>query len=511
MFSRKLPSYLHARENSVDRLHRPVPERRVNLEELIKEEDESISSLCSTDSSIVEETISVCLRLRSHKQQNLSDKTFRIANKTLIVKATIDNNSLNKDLSEKHYTFSDIFDETVEQNQIYNVCVRPQLNKFLGERGATFVTYGTSGSGKTFTLLGTNLQPGIVPRAILQIFSDYNQQICPRPLIKIENEALLLVDDKNLYNEMATVETIKEEMAHCDDTFSAMKSAVEQDLDYSTPKISKMDDTATTTTKIFIWISFAEIYNENIYDLLADESSFLKKRALKVLSNDGNAYIKGLTALYAKSSEDAYSILQYGMKKATYGSTRINSNSSRSHSIFFMTIISFKENQDLTWVTYKFCDLAGSERLKKTGNMGSKGLKEAQRINTSLMVLGRCLDTVHQNQRHKGYQEIVPFRESKLTMLLQSSLLGKEKLTMVVNLLPIETFYEENLNVLNFSSIAKQIVVQKPVNNQRSRRSSQFAFLLANTNGQNDRYEAEIEKYKIGNTDGLIAFIENLY
>jgi kinesin family member 20 len=77
------------------------------------------------------------------------------------------------------------------------------------------------------------------------------------------------------------------------------------------------------------------------------------------------------------------------------------------------------------------------------------------------MVLGRCLDAVHKNQRRKNNSEFGPFRDSKLTMLLQPALLGKEKLTLIVNLWPIESFFEENINVLNFSSIAKQIVVKK--------------------------------------------------
>jgi kinesin family member 20 len=362
-------------------------------------------------------------------------------------------------------------------------------------------------------------------------------------MIKVENDALILIDDNTVVEEVAKVFAIKQQMAHCDENFLSMKAAIEGDNGCSEDKLAKLDD---TDGKIFIWISFAEIYNENVFDLLADDQNFLKKRSMKVLSNDGNAYIKGLTALFAKSSEDAYSILQYGMKNATYGSTDVNINSryytfhlnyvpnraivdlknsndflknrscaqifcvliffllsfscSRSHCIFFVTVISYQIHQEITWVTYKFCDLAGSERLKKTGNMGNR-LKEAQRINTSLMVLGRCLDTVHKNQRQKNNVEFVPFRESKLTMLLQSALLGKEKLTMIVNLLPIEAFFEENINVLNFSSIAKQIVVQKQVPKQKNRRSSQFSFFMAQATHSpstiravNERYEAEIEK-----------------
>ena len=152
-------------------------------------------------------------------------------------------------------------------------------------------------------------------------------------------------------------------------------------------------------------------------------------------------------------------VLQFGLRRVRYSETGINANSSRSHTIFTMTVIS-SESFNFTYSTYKFCDLAGAERVKKTKNTGDR-LKEAQIINSSLLVLGRCLDTVHNNQKIKKQKEIVPVRESKLTLLLQSSLLGKERFVMFVNLLPNIEFYEENLNVLNFAATAKKII-QRP-------------------------------------------------
>ena len=119
--------------------------------------------------------------------------------------------------------------------------------------------------------------------------------------------------------------------------------------------------------------------------------------------------------------------------------------------------------------SYKFCDLAGSERLSKTRNIGSR-LNEAKGINTSLMTLGRCLDVANNNKKLKTKAQVIPVRDSKLTMLLQTALLGKEKLTMIVNVTPMDTFYEENMNVLRFSAIAKNITFKqppKPVNKSR--------------------------------------------
>jgi hypothetical protein len=140
---RKLPSYLHASENSVDRRHRPIPDRRVNLDELIKEEDDTMSTSSDVHSSsiesVAEETISVCLRLRPIKNV-INVKPFKISNNTLIAKGAADVNSLNKDISEKHYTFTNIFDGEVSQRDLYDVCVQPQMDKFFGVNGKLMVT-----------------------------------------------------------------------------------------------------------------------------------------------------------------------------------------------------------------------------------------------------------------------------------------------------------------------------------------------------------------------------------
>ena len=211
-------------------------------------------------------------------------------------------------------------------------------------------------------------------------------------------------------------------------------------------------------------------------------------RPLNIISNSGNSYIKGLTSVFVSSIEDAMEVLQFGLRRVRYSETGINSNSSRSHTIFMMTVIK-NVSFSFTYSTYKFCDLAGAERVKKTHNTGDR-LKEAQIINSSLLVLGRCLDTVHLNQKIKKdkQKEIVPVRESKLTFLLQSSLLGKERFVMFVNLFPHIDFYEENLNVLNFAATAKKII-QKPavLSQKRCTRYSIFMKHAMNSPGQNGR------------------------
>lgn len=131
---------------------------------------------------------------------------------------------------------------------------------------------------------------------------------------------------------------------------------------------------------------------------------------------------------------------------------------------------------------FAFCDLAGSERLKKTLNVGDR-LKEAQNINTSLLVLGRCLKTIYESQStkaHKG-ESIGPFRESKLTRLFQRALSGKENIALIVNVNPVPNLYIETQNVLNFSAIAKKIIIERIAPAKKRLSHSRFSQLVTNS------------------------------
>lgn len=238
-------------------------------------------------------------------------------------------------------------------------------------------------------------------------------------------------------------------------------------------------------TRIYIWISFFEIYNESIHDLLEFPSSSSKKRnCLKVMCNSGKTFIKDLTSVFTTNSDEANQLLTMGLNNRLNASTNINDSSSRSHCLFMVDVIKHDKSNGIIQNNYRFCDLAGSERVKKSATSGSR-LKEAQNINTSLLVLGRCLDTTFNNQAKKK-TELVPFRESKLTLFLQSAFAGKEKLTMIVNIWPITDFYEENLHVLNYASTANKIVYKKPTNAPRLSASRRYSFFFGSNQNVSD-------------------------
>uniref|UniRef100_A0A182MQJ4 Kinesin-like protein n=1 Tax=Anopheles culicifacies TaxID=139723 RepID=A0A182MQJ4_9DIPT len=482
---RAQPSFLNAIESSVDRRRRPRPISRIRLETLLADDRQSCVSLAQgsamppteelnevledqyeQDGASIElkeeETVKVCLRLRPYPKL-----TFKIKDNTLIARCQGENQSS----SEKHYTFSNVFQGNVSQAEVYDSCIRPTIRPTIGEPGATFLTYGTSGSGKTYTLLGNEKEPGIVQRSIEHIYEELYDNISTEPSLKMECMKPIPLSDETVMDELRKLRAIKESLANVEESTSIISDTIRSQHQFQPLEMGDK--------RVFIWISFVEIYNENVYDLLTLDGDYGKRKPMKVLSNDGNAYIKGLSTLYAGTKEDAYNVLQYGRKSATYGATDVNSNSSRSHSIFTINVITHSvSTQQISQSVYKFCDLAGSERLKKTGTTGDR-LKEAQKINTSLLVLGRCLETVHKNQKSRRVHDLVPVRDSKLTMIIQSALLGKEPMTMIVNVYPTEEFYDENLNVLNFSSIAKQIVISKEPQILKAPHSTRYSFFLS--------------------------------
>ncbi|XP_078051555.1 uncharacterized protein LOC144477697, partial [Augochlora pura] len=233
-----------------------------------------------------------------------------------------------------------------------------------------------------------------------------------------------------------------------------------------------------TSAYYSVWVSFAEIYNEIVYDLLSNETQKRRTPLKLVTDTQGTAFIKGLKTVCVSSGSEAYQVLMAGQYNLKVAATALNARSSRSHCIFTIKLLKYyveNEPKAVEVSTFAFCDLAGSERLKKTLNIGDR-LKEAQNINTSLLVLGKCLKTIHDGQLSKQKPEHVgPFRESKLTRLFQTALSGKERMALIVNINPLPNLYVETQNVLNFAAIAKRIVLeQKQEVHERKSRFSQI-------------------------------------
>lgn len=200
--------------------------------------------------------------------------------------------------------------------------------------------------------------------------------------------------------------------------------------------------------------SYLEIYQEEIRDLLHQDQSLrfeLKEKP------DTGVFVKDLSSSVCKSAEEIQNLMKCGNQNRTVGTTNMNEHSSRSHAIFMITI-EMGDNCGIRVGRLNLVDLAGSERQSKTGASGER-LKEASKINLSLSALGNVISALVD-----GKTSHVPYRDSKLTRLLQDSLGGNSKTIMIANIGPASYNYDETLTTLRYANRAKNIKNKPKIN-----------------------------------------------
>ncbi|XP_019522260.1 PREDICTED: kinesin-like protein KIF17 isoform X3 [Hipposideros armiger] len=212
-------------------------------------------------------------------------------------------------------------------------------------------------------------------------------------------------------------------------------------------------------TKFLVRASYLEIYNEDIRDLLGADTK--QKLELKEHPEKG-VHVKGLSMHTVHSVAQCEHIMEMGWKNRSVGYTLMNKDSSRSHSIFTISIeiyaVDERGKDHLRAGKLNLVDLAGSERQSKTGATGER-LKEATKINLSLSALGNVISALVD-----GRCKHIPYRDSKLTRLLQDSLGGNTKTLMVACLSPADNNYDETLSTLRYANRAKNIKNKPRIN-----------------------------------------------
>nr|XP_046196051.1 kinesin-like protein KIF3A [Oncorhynchus gorbuscha] len=212
-------------------------------------------------------------------------------------------------------------------------------------------------------------------------------------------------------------------------------------------------------TRFLVRVSYLEIYNEEVRDLLGKD----QMQRLEVKERpDVGVYIKDLSGYVVNNADDMDRIMTMGHKNRSVGSTNMNEHSSRSHAIFTITIECSEKgvdgDQHVRMGKLHLVDLAGSERQGKTGATGQR-LKEATKINLSLSTLGNVISTLVD-----GKSTHVPYRNSKLTRLLQDSLGGNSKTMMCANIGPADYNYDETISTLRYANRAKNIKNKARIN-----------------------------------------------
>ncbi|KAG9155094.1 hypothetical protein Leryth_011080 [Lithospermum erythrorhizon] len=326
---------------------------------------------------------------------------------------------------DRVFTFDKVFGPKAQQRSIYDQAIYPIVNEVLEGYNCTVFAYGQTGTGKTYTMEGgmnnkcgeLPAEAGVIPRAVRQIF----------------------------------------------DVLEA------QNADYS------------------MKVTFLELYNEEITDLLAPEdlTKFPEDRQKKPVSllEDGRGcvIVRGLEEEVVYSANEIFDLLERGAARRRTADTLLNKRSSRSHSIFSITVhmkeTTVGDEELIKCGKLNLVDLAGSENILRSGAREGRA-REAGEINKSLLTLGRVINALVEHSLH------IPYRDSKLTRLLRDSLGGKTKTCIIATISPTANSLEETLSTLDYAYRAKTIK-NKPEANQKM---SKTAFLK-------DLYQ-EIEKMK---------------
>lgn len=196
-----------------------------------------------------------------------------------------------------------------------------------------------------------------------------------------------------------------------------------------------------------IGVSYIEVYNENVYDLLKPSKTPLQLRE----DSKYGVMVAGLTLNNIKTARELLNMLENGNKNRTQHPTDANAESSRSHAVFQVYVkMRCKTSSQLRIVKLSMIDLAGSERASATGCVGER-FKEGANINKSLLSLGNCINRLADGSSY------IPYRDSKLTRLLKDSLGGNCRTVMIANVSPSSISYEDTYNTLKYAARANKI------------------------------------------------------
>ena len=338
------------------------------------------------------------------------------------------------------FTFDTIFDMDSLQEDVYNITAKQAVQSVLEGYNSTIFCYGQTGTGKTYTMEGFTYESKNPNRGIIQ----------------------------------RTIQDI----------------------------FNFIETTSDSNTKFIIRASFLQIYNENISDLLKSDKKNLQIREDK----KKGIYVDLLSEWAVRSPLDLYALLRRGGGSRATSSTYMNDVSSRSHAVFQITVEQMTTDKELNdnkaqikVGKLNLVDLAGSERIRITGTRGQQ-LEESKKINKSLSCLGNVINALT-DKKGKNY---IPYRDSKLTRLLQDSLGGNCKTTMIATISPSEDAFSESLSTLYFAQRAKKIknrpIINEDVNNRALIRKYE-------TELKNLRNELEL-KNKMLKNNGLVMQLQ---
>ncbi|KAI0409998.1 P-loop containing nucleoside triphosphate hydrolase protein [Xylaria palmicola] len=357
--------------------------------------------------TIQETNINVVVRCRGRNEREVRENSAVVVS-TDAVQGKVVNLSMGPSaLSNKTYNFDRVFSPAADQGVIYEDVVKPILEEMLSGYNCTIFAYGQTGTGKTYTMSGD-----------------------------------------------------------MDDTYGMLSDAAGIIPRVLHSLFNKLDMEGTES---FVKCSFIELYNEELRDLMSVDES-VKLKIFDDASRKGHAttLVQGMEEAHIRNAAEGIKLLQEGSLKRQVAATKCNDLSSRSHTVFTITACVKKAGEDgEDWVSagkLNLVDLAGSENIQRSG-AENKRAAEAGLINKSLLTLGRVINALVDRSSH------IPYRESKLTRLLQDSLGGRTKTCIIATISPAKSNLEETISTLDYAFRAKNIR-NKPQVNQLIRKGA---------------------------------------
>uniref|UniRef100_A0A8C6BB83 Kinesin-like protein n=1 Tax=Monodon monoceros TaxID=40151 RepID=A0A8C6BB83_MONMO len=377
----------------------------------------------------------------------------------------------NGDYKETQYSFKQVFGTHTTQKELFDVVANPLVDDLIHGKNGLLFTYGVTGSGKTHTMTGSPGEGGLLPRCLDMLFNSIGSFQAKRYVFKS--------NDRNSMDIQCEVDALlerqKREATPNPKTPSSKRQVDPEFADMINVQEFCKAEEVDEDSVYGVFVSYIEIYNNYIYDLL-EEVPFdpikPKPPQSKLLREDKNhnMYVAGCTEVEVKSTEEAFEVFWRGQKKRRIANTHLNRESSRSHSVFNIKLVQapldadgdnvLQEKEQITISQLSLVDLAGSERTNRTKAEGNR-LREAGNINQSLMTLRTCMEVLRENQTY-GTNKMVPYRDSKLTHLFKNYFDGEGKVRLIVCVNPKAEDYEESLQVMRFAEVTQEVEVARP-------------------------------------------------
>lgn len=354
---------------------------------------------CNKDDKGV--NVQVIIRCRPFNEEDVKAKTQSVVTCNDDKQEVIVTQNTGNKQTDKTFSFDKVFGPSSKQKDLYDQVVNPIVKEALEGYNWTIFAYGQTGTGKTYTMEGEGGKS----------------------------------KNGEFHEDVGVIPRAVEQLF---DTLEAQKS------EYS------------------MKVTYIELYNEEITDLLAhDEKS--KKHISLMEDGKGAVFMRGLEEELVRSADEIHQILQKGSAKKHTADTLINTQSNRSHSLFTITIqikeITSEGVEIIKCGKLNLVDLAGSENILRSGAREGRA-REAGEINKSLLTLGRVINALVDHSGH------VPYRDSKLTRLLRDSLGGKTKTCIIATVSPSIHSLEETQNTLDYAYRAKSIKNRPEVNHK---------------------------------------------